>query len=234
MSVDISPKRPPISSCTAAAPAGSGSDGGGSSVCQRSMRRIMSLSSCLERVQTRMSGPGPCKPPVRGAAVAITVRVPLDAKYTPIYLNDHLAGSTAGASLAKRTLGSNRGTQFEPALERLAREIQEDRETLREIMGALDVGEDTVKKLVPLVAERAGRLKLNGSFFSYSPLSRLVEFEGLALGITGKLALWISLREAADDRLAGFDLAALEARGREQQGLIEEQRAEAARIALVG
>src|SRR3954467_13528808 len=42
MKVDISPKRPPISSCTAAAPAGSGSDGGGSSVSQRSMRRIMS------------------------------------------------------------------------------------------------------------------------------------------------------------------------------------------------
>src|SRR5688500_18982013 len=42
MSVDISPKRPPISSCTACAPAGSGSDGGGSSVAQRSKRKIIS------------------------------------------------------------------------------------------------------------------------------------------------------------------------------------------------
>jgi hypothetical protein len=115
--------------------------------------------------------------------------MPLDSKYTPIYLNDHLAGSTVGLSLAKRTLGSNRGTQFEPFLERLAKEIDEDRETLRAVMRALDAGEDLMKKLVPLVAERAGRLKLNGSFFSYSPLSRLVEFEGLALGVTGKLGL---------------------------------------------
>src|SRR4051794_7359376 len=160
--------------------------------------------------------------------------MPLDSKYTPIYLNDHLAGSTAGLSLAKRTLGSNRGTQFEPVLERLVREIDEDRESLREIMRALDVGEDHVKRLVPYVAERAGRLKLNGSFFSYSPLSRLVEFEGLALGITGKLAMWISLREAADDRLGGFELAALGARGRAPQRLVGEERAEAARIALVG
>lgn len=160
------------------------------------------------------------------------MRMPLDAKYTPIYLNDHLAGSTAGFSLAKRTLGSNRGTQFEPALERLVREIGEDRETLREIMRTLDVGEDHVKKLAPYVAERAGRLKLNGSFFSYSPLSRLVEFEGLALGITGKLAMWAALRRADDDRLAGFDLEALEARARGQQELLEEQREEAARIAL--
>lgn len=45
--------------------------------------------------------------------------MPLDAKYTPIYLNDHLAGSTVGVALAKRTLGSNRDTQFEPFLERL-------------------------------------------------------------------------------------------------------------------
>jgi hypothetical protein len=158
--------------------------------------------------------------------------MPLDDRYTPIYLNDHLAGSTAGLSLARRTLGSNRDTQFEPVLERIAREIEEDRESLREIMRALDVGEDRVKKLVPYVAERAGRLKLNGSFFSYSPLSRLVEFEGLAIGITAKLALWVSLREAGDDRLGGIDLAALEARAREQQELMEEQRREAARIAL--
>ena len=41
MNVDISPNLPPSSSCTAAAPTGSGSDGGGSSACRRSMRRIM-------------------------------------------------------------------------------------------------------------------------------------------------------------------------------------------------
>jgi hypothetical protein len=156
----------------------------------------------------------------------------LDDKYTPIYLNDHLAGSTVGLSLAKRTLGSNRGTQFEAALERIAKEIDEDRESLRAIMRALDVGEDPVKKLTPYVAERLGRLKLNGSWLSYSPLSRLVEFEGLALGITGKLALWRALRQAGDPRLTEFDLELLEQRAADQQETMEEQRREAARIAL--
>src|SRR5918999_1403352 len=41
MRVDISPKRPPISSWTAEAPSGSGSDGGGSSTWSRSKRWIM-------------------------------------------------------------------------------------------------------------------------------------------------------------------------------------------------
>jgi hypothetical protein len=158
--------------------------------------------------------------------------MPLDRKYAPIYLNDHLAGSTMGLELARRTLGSNRGTPFEPFLERLVTEIDEDREALRGIMRALDVGEDRLKKLSPFVLEKLGRLKLNGSFFSYSPLSRLVEFEGLALGVTGKLALWIALQQAGDPRLAQDDLARLEARARAQQEGIEEQRREAARIAL--
>src|SRR3954453_14426422 len=47
MSVDISPKRPPMSSWTAFAPSGSGSDGGGSPGPSRSMRRIMGTSWCV-------------------------------------------------------------------------------------------------------------------------------------------------------------------------------------------
>jgi hypothetical protein len=154
-------------------------------------------------------------------------------KHLSIYLNDHYAGSTVGLELAKRTLDSNRGTPFEPVLERLAAEIGEDRDTLRDIMRALDVDEDPVKKIGAFVGEKLGRLKLNGSLFSYSPLSRVVEFEGLALGITGKLALWRALQRVGEPKLAGFDIAALEARAEEQQTTMEEQRREAVRIAFV-
>jgi hypothetical protein len=155
-------------------------------------------------------------------------------KLLSIYLNDHLAGSTAGLELARRTLGANRGTQFEPVLGTLAEEIDEDRAALRDIMRALEIGEDPVKKIGAFVFEKVGRLKLNGSLFSYSPLSRLVEFEGVALGVTGKLALWRALQQVDDPRLAEFDLPALEARASAQQDAIEEQRREAARLALDG
>ena len=153
-------------------------------------------------------------------------------KHLATYMNDHLAGSTVGLELAKRALGSNRGTQFETVLERLAKEIDEDREALREIMRALDVGEDTVKKIGAFVAEKVGRLKPNNALFSYSPLSRLVEFEGLALGVTGKLALWRALQRVEEPALGRFDIAALEARAEVQQTVIEEQRLEAVRIAF--
>jgi hypothetical protein len=154
------------------------------------------------------------------------------SKYLPIYMNDHLAGATAGYELAKRTLSHNRGTPFEPFLEQVAKEIGEDRMALRDIMSALEIGEDPVKKIGAWALERVGRLKLNGSLLGYSPLSRQVEFEGLALGVTGKLALWRALQLVDDERLARFDLAALEVRAEAQQEVIEARRLEAARIAL--
>src|SRR5215203_5302114 len=51
MKVDISPNLPPMSSWTAAAPFGSGSDGGGSSTPRRSMRWITrALPSFREQI----------------------------------------------------------------------------------------------------------------------------------------------------------------------------------------
>ncbi len=148
------------------------------------------------------------------------------------YLNDHLAGSTAGLELARRARGSNEGTPLGDYLAEVAAEIEEDRETLGEVMQAVGAGRDKVKVAAAWAGEKAGRLKLNGRLLSYSPLSRLVELEGLALGVTGKLALWRLLRELADPRLAGFDFDALIARAERQQEGLEQRRLEAGRLAL--
>src|SRR4051794_33696236 len=153
-------------------------------------------------------------------------------KLLAIYLNDHLAGATGGLELAKRALGSNRDTQFEPALERLVREIDEDCERLKDIMAVLRTGEDRLKTIGAFVFEKVGRLKLNGSWLSYPPLSRLIELEALSAGVTGKLGLWLALQQVADRRLERFDLPGLEQRARDQLELIDVQRLDAARIAL--
>ena len=57
-----------------------------------------------------------------------------------IYLNDHLAGSTVGVELARRARGSNDGTELGEFLATLAAEIEEDRDTLGEVMGAVGAG----------------------------------------------------------------------------------------------
>jgi hypothetical protein len=150
------------------------------------------------------------------------------------YLNDHLAGATAGLELARRAAGSNRSTSYGRVLSALAREIEEDREALLEIMARLGVGQDRLKVAVAWGAEKVGRLKLNGELLRYSPLSRLVELEGLAIGVEGKLALWQSLRETHSDdpRLRGIDIEELITRARSQRRRLEQQRRRAAAEAL--
>ncbi len=149
-----------------------------------------------------------------------------------IYLNDHLAGSTVGLELARRARGSNKATPLGEFLTDLAVEIEEDRETLEQVMAAVDAGRDRLKVTGAWAGEKLGRLKLNGSLLSYSPLSRVVELEGLRLGVEGKACLWRMLRELGDPRLSGFDFDALIARAERQRDELELRRLEAGRLAL--
>jgi hypothetical protein len=147
-----------------------------------------------------------------------------------IYLNDHLAAATGAGALARRAAASNRNSSYGSFLDQLAREIADDRETLLAIMGALDVGVDRVKVLSGYAAEKLGRIKLNGRLFGYSPLSRVVELEVLALGVSGKQSLWRTLAsvKADDRRLAEFDLSGLLQRAERQRNELESQRIQAA------
>jgi hypothetical protein len=158
----------------------------------------------------------------------------MNKKLLGIYLNDHLAGSTVGLELAKRARGQNRNSAYGDFLDTLAEEIEEDRETLKGIMDDLWIRKDSAKVAAGWIGEKAGRLKLNGQLTGYSPLSRLVELEGLALGVTGKLALWKALRLLADTEpvLDGPALERLIERAERQQRGLEEHRLTAAREAL--
>jgi hypothetical protein len=154
--------------------------------------------------------------------------------YLQIYLNDHLAGATAGHELAKRMVSENRGTGFEPVLSNLVQEIGEDRRTLEEMISDLGLSVRRWKTTAAWVAEKAARLKLNGSLWGYSPLSRLVEIEGLLLGVEGKASLWRTLGELAhrERRLDGVDLGNLLSAPNDRPGQLEGLRVKAAELAL--
>ena len=72
------------------------------------------------------------------------------------------------------------------------------------------------------VAERLGRLKPNDQLSGYSPLSRVLELEGLRSGVQGKLGLWDSLAQIAphEDRLDAEQITGLQAKAaRQLEGL---------------
>lgn len=152
-----------------------------------------------------------------------------------IYLNDHLAGATAGRELARRAASSNAGSDYGIFLEDLATEIEADRDSLLAVMRTLGVGTDRLKVLGGWAAEKAGRLKLNGRLLGYAPLSRLIELEGLTLGVRGKLGLWRALEEIApaEPRLVPAELRALSKRALAQLDDLEGQRLRAASESLV-
>lgn len=142
-----------------------------------------------------------------------------------IYLNDHLAGAVAAVELARRSAGSNRGTPLGDDLQRLASELEADRRSLQDMMSRLGVRVDPAKVTLAWIAEKLGRFKLNGSWVSYSPLSRVEELELLSLGVEGKLLLWKALAHHFENSGAARpDLEALMRRARSQRRRLERHR----------
>ena len=144
------------------------------------------------------------------------------------YLQDHHAGSTVGVELARRAAGANQDTEFGEPLARIADEIAEDRESLERLMERLGVKPHPVKDAGGWVAEKLGRLKPNNRLLGYSPLSRVLELEGLLIGVTGTLALWEALRDSLGESLDGVDLVALGDRAQDQRARLEDMRRRAA------
>jgi hypothetical protein len=157
----------------------------------------------------------------------------MDRKLLGIYLNDHLAGAMGGVELARRCLRNNRGTPLEADLERLAREIEEDRVVLEGLLERLGIPRSPVKAPVAWALEKVGRLKLNGRLLDYSPLSRVVELELLSSGVETKRSLWTGLKRLADEGIdLGVDLEDLIGRARRQRRMLERRRLEAAAAAF--
>ncbi len=153
-----------------------------------------------------------------------------------IYLSDHLAGATAGVELARRIAYARRHCSDGVQLRQLAGEIAADRAALIEIMHQIHVPVRRVKALGGWFGEKIGRLKPNGSLFSRSPLSTVIELETMRLGVEGKSAVWRSLREVAetDARLDRGRLDALIERAERQSRTLEQRRRSVARVVLAG
>ncbi|AUI64386.1 hypothetical protein [Amycolatopsis sp. BJA-103] len=159
-----------------------------------------------------------------------------DTALLGIYLNDHLAGATAGTELAKRLAAAERGQRGEAVLSRLAEEVADDRAALLTCMAALEVPVRRYKTVAAWAGEKLGRLKPNGRLVSRSPLSAVEELELMRLGVEGKAAGWRTLRVRADadPRLDGGRLDDLIDRARRQIDELEDLRVHATAAAFGG
>jgi hypothetical protein len=156
----------------------------------------------------------------------------LSDKPLDVYLNDHLAGARFGSDLARRLAGRMGGT----TMNALAGEIEEDRETLQQVMDRLGTSRNPVKEAGTWVAEKVAHVKLSGLTAGHGEFGLFMALETLSLGIEGKGALWGALADVADHypELREFDLTALGQRAAAQRRVVEAERATAARRAFTG
>lgn len=146
------------------------------------------------------------------------------------YLNDHLAGSSAGHELAKKISEEYADTPDGATLAELSANIEQDRQTLAELMDRLGIERSAFKQAAGWITEKLTRVKLSDQLTGSVDLKRLLELETLSLGVEGKASLWRSLRQVGDryPELGATDLDALAKRAEDQRSRLEALRLDAA------
>jgi hypothetical protein len=142
------------------------------------------------------------------------------------YLNDHLAGSMLGSDLAEQIRDRNEGTPLGERMEKIAAEIEEDREILVDLMERMGTDKNPVKQVTAWLAEKASRVKLSGATSTDSEVGNLLSLESLTLGVEGKAGLWKVLIEVRTKYgpLGETDLDGLLARAEGQLQMLEDER----------
>ena len=153
-------------------------------------------------------------------------------KYLSIYLNDHLAITVGAHELIERTLESNRDSELGDFLKALAQDSVQERRAIEAVMSEVGVGASHLKAAGAWLAERVGRLKLNGQISGYSDLSRLVEIEAIGLALASKRDFWDSLSHVGFTEAGGLVTRSLARRAEQQLSELETHRREAAKQAL--
>lgn len=153
-------------------------------------------------------------------------------KFLGIYLNDHLAVLVGTRELLERSLESNRGTPLGDVLGEILSSTEEEQAALEALMKRQGVAENRAKTAGAWLAERVGRLKLNGQLTGYSDLSRLVEIEGAAVAVEAKRLFWDALTRAGIAEAGGLQTAELSQRAEGHRDQLKSHHQAAAKQAI--
>lgn len=134
-----------------------------------------------------------------------------------IYLDDHLAGASAGATRMQHAAERLTSTPVGADLQAVADEVAAEKDELRGLLDDLDLPTSPVKEALAAVGERLGALKPNGALRGRSPMTALLEVELLRSAVTGKKGLWQTLLDLSGELgLDGARMAALVAQSDRQ------------------
>lgn len=156
-----------------------------------------------------------------------------------IYLDDHVALMVAEVELLGRCWWSNRSQPLGEFLQRLEDEVKAQKAIVHDMIVRM-VGKKTIesrmKQGAAWLAEKLGRLKLNDSLLTYSPLSRVVELEALSAAAQERIALWDNLDSTVrdDSRLDGITFSLFRDQSQQHLDELNTRRRYAAVEAFVG
>lgn len=140
------------------------------------------------------------------------------------YLKDHYAGSTGGVTLARDIAEGSDDEAERREMEAIAAEIEDERGRLLAITRELGGGPSRVKQIGAFIGEKASRAKLRAS----SSEGRVLQYESLIMGVTGKLQLWRSLAERRPAGVSFEEIRQLAAKAESQRSRLEALHARAA------
>jgi hypothetical protein len=150
-----------------------------------------------------------------------------------VYLNDHLAGATAGVDLVKQAAERHDGELGEFFAE-LADEISADNNTLTSLMDQMDAHASGAKEVLAKAGSEISEAKFSGESTDDPEFGTFITLETLSIGVEGKICMWKALKVVADDypELSSTDIDKLLERGQSQRDRIEGKRLEIAGSAL--
>lgn len=153
----------------------------------------------------------------------------IDRRRLGSYLNDHLAGSVGGIRTARRAAEENVQNEYGALLGRMARELEEEQNVLRQVLRRLEVPENPLKKVTGWATERAEEMRAQRASHGSLPMKRLMDLEALLVGATGNRCLWQTLEFVAieEPALAEFDFASLQERAGRRVSRLGQLRLEA-------
>jgi hypothetical protein len=155
-------------------------------------------------------------------------------KAMQVYLNDHLAGAMFGSDLARQIESQSEGATLGTRIAEVAMQIEEDQQTLSDLMQRMGVTKNPVKQATTWLAEKISRVKLTGASSGHGDVGLFMALETLSLGVEGKASLWRMLKDVHDryPELEARELDVLIARAEAQREVLEHERRAAGRRAL--